>query len=100
MIGGMTIRCVARVIARPGKTDALRALLMQLPEPTRKETGCLSYQLLQNTQDATDFTFVEEWRDEAALTAHLEQPHVREVLARVPPLLRGDPDIRTYRVIA
>lgn len=95
----MTIRCVARVIAQPGKTDALRALLLQLLEPTRKEPGCVRYQLMQNTQDATDFTFVEEWRDEAAIAAHMDQPHVREVLGKVPPLLHGDPDIRTYRVI-
>jgi quinol monooxygenase YgiN len=95
----MTIRCVARVIAQPGKTEALRGLLMQLLEPTRKEAGCVRYQLMQNTVDPTDFTFVEEWRDEAAIALHMNQPHVREVLAKVPALLRADPDIRTYRVI-
>ena len=95
----MTIRCVARVLAQPGKTEALRALLLQLLEPTRKEAGCVSYQLTQNTKDPNDFTFLEEWCDEAAIAAHMNQPHVRDVLARLPALLRADPDIRTYRVI-
>jgi quinol monooxygenase YgiN len=49
--------------------------------------------------DPTDFTFLEEWRDEAAIAAHMNQPHVRDVLAKLPALLRADPDIRTYRVI-
>jgi len=36
-------------------------LFCGLIEPTRKESGCISYELLQNRDDPTDFTFVEEW---------------------------------------
>src|SRR5688572_4030272 len=95
----MTIRCVARVVAIPERVEELRTLLMKLLVPTREEPGCLRYDLLQNLQDPTDFTFVEEWRDEAAVAAHMTRPHVREVLAHVPQLLRAAPDIRTYRVV-
>jgi quinol monooxygenase YgiN len=95
----MPIRCVARVVAIPDRVEALRKLLLQLLKPTRAEPGCIRYELLQNLQDPTDFTFVEEWRDEAAITAHMGTPHVREVLARVPELLRQAPDIRTYEVV-
>ena len=56
------LRVVARVVARPGKVEELQALLRGLIEPTRREPGCVTYELLQNTADPTDFTFVEEKR--------------------------------------
>ena len=55
------VRVVARMVARPGKEDELRTLLRGLIEPTRREPECVTYELLQNTTDPTDFTFVEEW---------------------------------------
>jgi len=56
------VRVVARNVACFGKEDELRTLLRGLIEPTRREPGCVTYELLQNTTDPTDFTFVEEKR--------------------------------------
>ena len=56
------VRVVARIVARPGRVEELCALLRGLIEPTRREPGCVTYELLQNTPDPTDFTFVEEKR--------------------------------------
>lgn len=92
----MSIHVVARVTARPETVTALHTLLLSLLEPTRQESGCLRYGLLQNTADPTDFTFVEEWVDEAALDAHFTTPHLQAVLAQAPPLLAVEPDIRRY----
>lgn len=57
-----TVRVVARMTARPEKIEELKVLLSGLIDPTRREKGCISYQLLQNRADPTDFTFIEEWR--------------------------------------
>jgi quinol monooxygenase YgiN len=93
------VRVVARVVARPGKVNELRALLRGLVEPTRRESGCVTYELLQNTTDPTDFTFVEEWRSEKELDAHLQSPHLRNARVRLPELAAADPDIRRYTVV-
>ncbi|MCZ7625993.1 MAG: hypothetical protein C3F12_11490 [Candidatus Methylomirabilota bacterium] len=37
---------VARVMARPGRVDELRAVLQGLVEPTHKKPGCVTYKLL------------------------------------------------------
>lgn len=55
-----TIRIVARVIALPNKVEELKAVLLELIEPTRQEAGAIRYELLQNQSDPTDFTFIEE----------------------------------------
>ena len=55
------LRVVARIKAKSEAVSEVRELLCDLIEPTRKESGCISYELLQNRDDPTDFTFVEEW---------------------------------------
>jgi quinol monooxygenase YgiN len=57
-----TIRVVARVVALPDKVEEVKSVLIGLIEPTRKEDGCIIYELLQNHADPTDFTFVESGR--------------------------------------
>ena len=46
-----SIRIVARVIAKPESVDQVRSILSDLVEPTRNESGCISYELLQNRTD-------------------------------------------------
>lgn len=92
-----TLKVIARIKARPEKIDELRALLGGLVEPTRAEPGCLRYELLHNTADPTDFTFVEEWRDDAALESHFSTAHIKAALARFNELAAEPLDLRRYR---
>ncbi|HXG65278.1 MAG TPA: putative quinol monooxygenase [Blastocatellia bacterium] len=94
-----TLRVVARIVARPDKVEELRAVLSGLIEPTRKEKGCIRYELLQNNADPTDFTFVEEWESDAALDAHLDSPHIEDAAAKMADLVVGEADIRRYSVV-
>lgn len=95
----MTVRVVARILARPDTIPQLRDVLVALLAPTRREAGCLRYELLQSTADPSEFTFVEEWRTADEEHAHMQSEHVRTALQRVPPLVSAPPDIRRYRVI-
>lgn len=56
----MSLRVVARVAAKANSVEQVRAILMGVVEPTRREPGCLSYQLLQSQADPTDFPCIEE----------------------------------------
>ncbi|WP_442937325.1 putative quinol monooxygenase [Nostoc sp.] len=69
-----TIRIVAHIIALPNKVEELKAVLLELIEPIRQEAGVIEYKLLQNQDDPTDFTFVEEWASSEALNTHLDSP--------------------------
>ena len=96
----MSVRVVARIQSRPNKVDDTRALLLELVEPTRLETGCIEYQLLQNRKDPTDFTFVEEWAGDAALEKHAASDHIRAVRAKLQSAIAAEPDIRIYSIVA
>jgi len=93
------IRVVARLIAFPNKVEEAKALLLGLVEPTRKEAGCLQYDLLQNQADPTDFTFVEEWESDESLDAHLGSEHIQSAIAQIPELIASGPDIRRYTLL-
>lgn len=95
----MTLRVVARVVTLPGKESQFKALALPLVEASRLETGCIKYELLQNLADPTDFTFVEEWTDDAALNLHFQAPHFVEAAGKLDGLVAMAPDIRRYEVI-
>ena len=94
-----TLRVVARITALPDKVDDVRSLLEGLIEPTRSEAGCISYELLQNKSDPTDFTFVEEWTSNQALDAHLGTEHIQKAISGTATLLAAPPDIRKYLLL-
>ena len=94
-----SLRVVARISARPEAVNEVRELLCGLVEPTRKESGCISYELLQNTADPTDFTFVEEWESHAALESHAASDHLKAIGPKLRPVVTSAPDIRMYSVV-
>ena len=96
----MSLRVVAHVTSLPDKIEESKALLSGLISPTRQESGCITYELLQNNADPAQFTFVEEWESDAALEAHLQTPHLTAALAKIPVLLAAPPDIRRYSLVA
>ncbi len=95
-----TLRVIARVKARPGKVDELLSVLSALVEPTRKEPGCISYNLFQNNQDPTDFALIEEWKNNAALESHLATKHFKQALVKLPNLVGVEPDIQRYHLVS
>jgi quinol monooxygenase YgiN len=95
-----TIRVVARLIAKPDCIEETLEELTLLIGPTRAEDGCIVYELMQNNDDPTDFTFVEEWESDADLDAHLESEHVRRLQSRAGEILVAPPDVRRYTFLA
>ena len=94
-----SLRVIAKVKARPDKVDELRSVLSSLVEPTRKEPGCLSYNLLQNNEDPTDFALVEEWESKNALESHIAAKHFRDAQAKLAGLVAAKADIRLYHLV-
>jgi quinol monooxygenase YgiN len=67
----------AIVKATPGQEEAVKEVLVALVEPTRKEPGCLCYNLHQSKSDKTQFMFYEQWASKAAIDAHGKTPHMK-----------------------
>lgn len=90
---------IASFQARPGKEAELRVALIGLLAPTRKETGCLNYDVHQSADDPAKFLFHENWASKAHLDAHLQSPHIKALLPRVDGLCIGFPEITLWEAI-
>jgi len=61
--------------AVPGHEESLADQLLALVAPTRKETGCLVYELHRDWQNPGKFMFYERFASQAALDEHLASPY-------------------------
>jgi quinol monooxygenase YgiN len=96
----MTIRVLAKVTSLPDTLEETKDLLLSLIGPTRQEKGCISYELWQNQDDPTEFSFVEEWESHEALAEHFQTPHFLDAVRKVDRLLVNPPQIYRYDLIS
>lgn len=73
--------------AKPGQEPLLQAELLALVRPTRKEEGCLAYDLYRSSDNPGDFLFYEVWVNREAHTLHTRTPHFLRWNARKDNLL-------------
>jgi quinol monooxygenase YgiN len=71
-----TLHVVAIAETSADKAEELKSVCLGLIEPTRKENGCISYELYQDTVNPGKFTFIENWESKAHLDVHLKTPHM------------------------
>jgi quinol monooxygenase YgiN len=94
------ITVVATFQARPGKETELKEILTDLVAPTRKEAGCLNYDLHAASDNPAKFLFHENWTSQAHLDAHLQSAHIKALRPRVDELCSGFPEIKLWERIA
>lgn len=81
------ISVVAKVVAKSGAVEKVKAELVKLVETTRTEQGCIEYRLHQDLDDPRVFAFYENWESLPCLDRHLASPHFKEYLAAVDGLI-------------
>lgn len=77
------IKITAILTARPGKADALEALLQGMIAPCRAEPGNLRWDIWRDQADKDRFVLDELYLDQAAVAAHRETSHFRNYLSTI-----------------
>jgi quinol monooxygenase YgiN len=60
----------------PGKRNHVLELARPCIEATRKEKGCIRYELFVSSEDDVAMQFIEEWTDLDSLRIHMKSPHL------------------------
>lgn len=94
------VHIMARITARPESAAAMSKLLAELVAASRKEDGCLHYELFQRADAAHVFQTVERWRDQAAVDAHMQSAHVAAAIAQGTPHFGAAPEIQAFNQVA
>jgi autoinducer 2-degrading protein len=87
---------LARYRAQPGRGDLVEATLRTMAdEVAEHEPACLVYRASRSLEDPDVFVLYEEYEDEAALAAHRETAHFRDLIEGtiVPVLVSRDREI-------
>jgi len=93
------VKVVVKVTARSDTIDAVRAIVLELAAQSRKEQGCISYEVLQGLAEPEVFILYEEWGSAAHLDAHNKTPHFHAAVSQAQSLLGKPLDVGRYRTI-
>ncbi|NMH66903.1 putative quinol monooxygenase [Shewanella salipaludis] len=91
--------CVASFLAREGREAALLAALAELIPDTRREAGCIRYELNVSRDEPRRITFVEKFVDLAAFEAHCAKDAIQHYFHHIMPELVESHHVETYHQV-
>src|ERR1043166_8723018 len=94
-----TLTVVALVQAKAGKETEVRNELLSLVAPSRRDSGCVNYDLHKATDNPASSLFHENWTRKGDFERHLAKPDLQAVLGRVDQLVAEPPQITLWEKI-
>src|SRR5262249_56723830 len=82
------------VKVKEGTGEKFEAAFAKALQATRKEKGCLTYDLNRDTEDPTRYQVYERWKSLADLEAHLKTDHIKALVAVLPDVTAGRLELR------
>jgi len=93
------IKVVARFVLKEDKINEFLDLTTELVEKSRKDPGCISYDLFQDVNDPTVCAFIETWEDQEALDNHMKAEHFIRIGSKLGGLTREKVVLNTYKQV-
>jgi quinol monooxygenase YgiN len=93
-----TFALVVTIKAKSGKEKDVEAAFAPCITATKKEPGCLAYELNRDPDDPTTYVMYEKFKSVAALADHLKQEHTQKLLKSLEPLTEGEIKAKVYTV--
>jgi len=81
---------VAKIKAKTGNAEKLLQELIQLVEPSRRDAGCVNYDLHHSTEDPNLFLFYENWDSKQLWEQHMETEHLQVFKERARDLIESN----------
>src|ERR1700704_792465 len=89
---------VGRVRTDANKCAELVRIGQAVAAASRKEPGCISYRLYEDTERDNNFVFVEEWASGEALQQHFATAHIAEFMRAIPETIVAPPDVKFHTI--
>ncbi len=94
------VSVTARVRAVKGFEEQVRQECIALVAPSRRERGCINYDLHQSVTDAGLFLFYENWKSREDLEMHLETAHALRFDVKTEGMLAEPEEITFWKMIS
>ena len=96
----MSVIIAGTVRVPPENLERFRPHMEAMLAASRAEDGCLTYSYAVDVLDPGLVRVFEAWRDEAALQAHFQAPHMGAWRAAWPQFGVGERNLKLYEVAA
>lgn len=93
------IKIVAKSIIKDGMKEKFIEKATELIKLSRKEKGCISYNLYEDIYNSNVLTFIEEWKDEDAIKIHNSSEHFTRIVPEFAELREGKPELHLYKPV-
>lgn len=93
------IKITAKSIVKPGAREEFIATARELVEKSRAEAGNISYHLYEDMDAPSILTFIEEWKDQAAVDIHADSEHFQRIIPLLGAMTEEAIEISLYREI-
>lgn len=74
------VKVIAKFFVKEEKVEEFLKLASVLVEESRKEEGCVSYNLLQDVSNPQTLIMVEEWASAKILKTHMASAHFTSII--------------------
>ena len=96
---GQAVYVVSHVDIGGGIQFDSQGMLKRLADASRKDRGCLRFDVLQNTVRMNHFTVIEVWENQQALDAHVAAPHTKQYRDDLQPVSGSPVDERVLKAV-
>ena len=93
------VKVIAKFFVDQNKIDQFIKLSKELIENTRKENGCIKYELFEDTTKNTIFSIIEEWENTQALDAHFNSKHFIKLIPQLELIVTQRIEVNIYKQI-
>lgn len=87
------LHIVCKVRCKEGCEEEVKKYLTEMAEVSRKEEGCLYYDIFQVQDSPSEFYFLDGWQNEAAEKEHLQNPALPGLGEKLLPLYVEGPTL-------
>ena len=92
------IMVTAKITAKPGEKDEVISKAQNLIQSTRLESGCISYNLYNGTEDDNTLLMLEKWENQDMLNLHMQTEHFKAFNTDIENILAKEVEIAIYSI--
>jgi quinol monooxygenase YgiN len=92
------IYIVAKSVIKNECRDEYIKAAKELVAKSQKEAGCIAYNLYEGVNKPNILTFIEQWRDQAALAAHSQSEHYKAIVPKLADM-REKGEVQLYTLV-
>ena len=93
------IHIVAKNTVKKEQVENFKMLVKELIIKSKKEKGCIAYDLYEDISNPSILTFIEIWENEKAIELHNQSNHFKQIVPKLGELVTGKKDVKLYKKV-